>query len=71
MVLIIPIKLSLPGVKSPKPARSPVELSNEFEALLDKFTSVSSAVDPTIDRRSGPLLPNLVMPIGTLSSSEP
>ena len=45
--------------------------SNEAEAVVDKFTSVSSADEPTIDKRSGPEPPKRVKPIGTLSLSDP
>ena len=71
IALIIPTKLSLPGVRSPKPAINPWVFSNEAEAVFDKVTSVLSAADPTIESKSGPEPPNLVIPIGTLSLSVP
>ena len=45
--------------------------NSEAEADVDKVTSVSSAAEPTIDKRSGPEPPKRVTPIGTLSSSAP
>ena len=71
IALIIPTKLSLPGVKSPNPAINPCVLSNDAEAVVDKFTSVSSAAEPIIAKRSGPEPPKRVTPIGTLSLSVP
>jgi hypothetical protein len=67
----MPTKLSFPGVRSPNPAISPWVFSNEAEAVVDKFISVSSADEPTIDNKSGPEPPKRVRPIGTLSSSDP
>ena len=61
----------MPGVKSPKPAIKPCVFNNEADAVVDKFTSVSSAAEPTIDNKSGPDPPKRVTPIGTLSLSVP
>ena len=67
IALIIPTKLSLPGVKSPNPAINPCVLSNDAEAVVDKFTSVSSAEEPIIVKRSGPEPTKRVTPIITMS----
>ena len=67
----IPIKLSSPFVKSPKPATKPWVFSNEETAVVVSVTSVASFAAPAIPNKSGPEPENLVIPIGILSSSSP
>ena len=71
IALIIPMNLSPPSERSPNPVTSPCVFRREDKAEVFKFTSWSLLAAPTIDRRSGPAPPNLVIPIGILSLSVP